>query len=392
MSEPSTTVNRPSIACRCAGDPHEMGFAQGVAASSKTGDIAGALRGLEAFRLRQPAWLPYPLFLRLAEHRATSTLVAALRASNPAMLDRLRGIARGANLPLRGLCLWNAMEAFLSATQGTTMAPPIGCCSAIAIRGALARDGAPIIARNFDYLPVVQPFLILRESRPRRGIRALEFTTSLHAGAVDGINEKGLAIAQNYAFVTDPQRPAPLISMHISDALASCGTVQEALEFVAARPRWGAAILTLADASGAIAILELSNTRTAVRRPAPRKDWLVATNVCSCPETLPVQVPENYVYSDGAPRALRGGRVLAWHTVRASRIEQLVEKNVPLGAAELAAILADHGPDNLAGGETPCVHTGYWSTSATLEWFPVSRSLRISHGSACSADYAEFAL
>ncbi len=392
MSERSSTVAHPSIPCQCSGDPHEMGFTQGVAARPKTVDFGCVLSGLEAFRLRQPAWLPYPIFLMLAERRAASLLVAAISESSPAMLARLKGMAEGVGLPFRKLCLWNAMEAFLSATEGTTITAPVGCCSTIAMRGALAQDGEPIIARNFDYLPTVQPFLMLRESRPRGGIRSLEFTTGFHAGALDGINEKGLAIAQNYAFVTDRQRPAPLISMLIADALAGCGSVQEATAFIGSRPRWGAAILTLADASGDIAVLELSNTRAAVRRPARGKDWLLATNVCVCPEVLAVQVPETYIYSDRAPRALRGRRVLAWHTVRARRIQQLVDASWPLGAAELAAILADHGPDGLPSGETPCVHTDYWSTSATLQLFPVRRSLRVSYGSACSADYAEFAL
>jgi acyl-CoA:6-aminopenicillanic acid acyl transferase len=236
---------------------------------------------------------------------------------------------------------------------------------------------------------------MLRETRPREGIRSLELTTALHAGALDGINEKGLAITRNYAFVTDAQCPAALISMLIADALAGCGSVQEAVDFIGRQPRWGAAILTLADGSGDIAILELlelSNTRAAVRRPARGKDWLLATNVCACPEILPIQVPENYVYSDRAPRALRGRRVLAWHTVRARRMQQLIEAKRIFGAAELTAILAGHGPDGLASGETPCVHTDDWSTSATLQWFPASRSLRVSNGSACCADYAEFAL
>ena len=44
---------------------------------------------------------------------------------------------------------------------------------------------------------------------------SLEFTTALHGGAFDGVNEKGLAVAQNYAFVTDSWRPAPLVWMEV---------------------------------------------------------------------------------------------------------------------------------------------------------------------------------
>ena len=51
--------------------------------------------------------------------------------------------------------------------------------------------GPRIIARNFDYLPLVQPFYVLRESRPRDGFRSLEFTVAPLGGAVDG----GFALA-----------------------------------------------------------------------------------------------------------------------------------------------------------------------------------------------------
>ena len=297
-------------------------------------------------------------------------LVPALRETDPVMLASLEGIAEGAGVRLRTLCLLNAMEAFLGMTEGITVAPPPGCCSALAVRGARAQRGQPILARNFDDLPAVKPFFILRESCPHDGFHSLEFTTALHAGAIDGINAEGLAIIQNYAFVTDSWRPAPLVSMLIAAALAACGSVREATEFIASRHRWGAAILMLADASGDIAVLEVSNTRAAVRRPPPGTDWLLATNVCFCPEILPVQVPENWIYSDRAPRVLRGIRVLAWHAERAHRIRQLVEGAGVLGAAELTAIMTDHGPHGTPGGATPCVHTDYWSTCAALQGSP----------------------
>ncbi len=392
MTQNWSAVARPRVECRCRGDAREMGYAQGLAARPKVAGFHQVLRNLEAFRLKQPAWLPYRLFLRVAERQAAGMLLPALRSMDSPMLARLEGIAEGAGLPLRTLCLLNAMEAFLSMTEGVTAPALSGCCSALAIRGMRARSSEPALARNFDYLPQVKPFFILRESHPRNGLRSLEFTTALHAGAFDGINEKGLAITQNYAFVSDSWRPAPLVSMLISAALAVCGSVQEATEFIATRNRWGAGILALADASGDLAMVELSNTRTAVRRPPAGEDWVVATNVCTCPEVAAVQVPENATYSDGAPRALRGVGVLGWHSRRAHRIRQLVEAAGVLGIAELSVIMAEHGPDGVPGGATPCVHTDYWSTCASMQWFPAHRSARVSYGSACRADYVEVAI
>lgn len=382
---------RPAIDCQCAGDPREMGVTQGQNVRSKGPAVYRVLRELEGFRLQQPPWLPYPVFLRLAERRATRALATALRELDTPMLARLQGLAEGASMPLRTVCLYNAMEALLCSTAGVTIAPP-GCCSAVAVRGRRSRSGETILARNFDYIPAVQPFFLLRESRPCDGFGALEFTTALHAGAFDGVNEKGLAVTQNYAFVTDSSRPAPLISMAISGALAACATVAEATDFIARRHRWGAAILTLGDCTGDIAVLELSNTRAAVRRPGAGEDWLLATNVCICPEITPVQTPERFVYSDRAPRALRGIRVLEWHAQRMRRLSQLIEPRCPLDEAELANIMADHGPDGRPGGTSPCVHTEYWRTTASIQWFPARRAARVSYGPACAAAYVDFAI
>lgn len=318
--------------------------------------------------------------------------VAALRQSHPTMLARLQGIAEGAGLALRSVCLMNAMEAFIGSAVERTVIPPLGACSALAIRGTRSRSGEPIIARNFDYLPLFQPFYTLRESRPQGGFRSLDFLVAPQPGTLDGVNEKGLAITINYAFVSDRGVPGPLISMWIADALASCATVAEAARWFVANPRWGAAMLMLADASGDLASVELSNTRAAVRRPAPGEDSLVFTNVCHCAETRAVQVPEAATYSEQAPTPLRGGSVLQPHAARARRLEALLRKHASLGPDELAAIMGDHGPAGRPDGTSPCVHTNYFNTTACLQWFPVRRSVRIAYSYACSAQYAEIAL
>ena len=382
----------PRVECRCSGDPREMGLTQGTALREKIREAHKSLRKLEALRLEQPSWLPYPLFLNLAERKSEKALVPALGQSNPAMLTRMQGIAEGAGLPLRSLCLMNAMEAFIGSVGERAVVPPLGACSALAVRGVRSKAGEPIIARNFDYPTLFQPFLMLRESRPRDGFRSLDFATAPQAGTVDGVNEKGLAITINYAFVTDSAPPNPLITMLIADALASCATVTEVVHRIAATPHWGAGMLMLADASGDLASVELSNTRAGVRRPAAGEDWLLFTNVCLCPETCAVQVSETAAWSNKAPSPLRGGSVLQPHTDRCRRIQDLFLKQSRVGPDELAAIMADHGPTGVAGGASPCVHTDYFNTIAALQWFPAGRRVRVSFSSACTAQYVEIAL
>jgi hypothetical protein len=369
-----------------------MGLTQGARLSEKIRAAHQSLRRLEAFRREQPWWLPYPLFLRLAERRAEGPFVEALRRSNPGMLARLEGIAEGSGLPLASLCLMNAMEAFIGSVQGRTVPLPIGACSSLAVRGACSRTGEPIIARNFDYPLLFQPFYTLRESCPRGGFRSLDFVVAPQAGTVDGVNEKGLAITLDYAFVTDPAAPNPLVTMLIADALASCATVEEAVRRITSSSRWGAGMLMLADAAGDLASVELSNTREGVRRPVAGTDWLLVTNVCHCPETCAVQVPESAAYSGRAPLPLRGRSVLRSHVARARRIEELLREQVSVGPAELSEIMADHGAQGVPDGASPCVHTDYFNTTASLQWFPARRCVRVAYSWACKAEYVEIGL
>jgi hypothetical protein len=370
-----------------------MGLAQGIALRDKITGAWECLRELDAFRLKQPWWLPYRLFSRMAAARVERLWVPALEATDPAALERLRGIADGAQLPLRCLCLLNAMEALLSSVRGLTRPTvPAGACSALAVRGTRSKAGEPVVARNFDYLPLVQPYFTMRITKPRNGYRSLDFVVAPQAGTVDGINERGLCITYNYAFMTEVGPPAPLTSMAIADALTHCKNVEEAIERIAERPRWGAGLLMLADASGDLACLELSNTRSAIRRPAPGEDFLAFTNVCQCPETVAVQVPGDSVFSEHVPPVLRGKPVLAWHEGRARRIEALVRARASLGPDDLAEIMADHGPTGRPDGSSPCVHTDYWRTTACLQWFPARRQARVSFTTGCEARYVDLAL
>src|SRR5262249_15625525 len=160
-----------------------------------------------------------------------------------------------------------------------------------------------------------------------------------------GINERGLCITLNYAFLFDSGQPAPLITMLIAEALARCATVSEALSHIESRPRWGTGILMLADADGDIASLELSPSKAGVRRPDHGEDWLAFTNVCRSPEICALQVPETAVFSGKVPRSLQGEPVLQPHIKRARRIEELVQAYRTLDINDIANVMADHGPN-----------------------------------------------
>ena len=191
----------------------------------------------------------------------------------------------------------------MASPRRCTVLPPLAACSAVAVRGRRSATGQPMIARNFDYLPLVQPMYTLRESHPEGRLRSLEFTMAPLAGAVDGVNERGLAITYDYAFaIDDAQGSGPPISASISAALARAATVGEAAEIIMGRPRWGGGLLMLADAEGDIASLELSSTRSALRRPAAGEDVICHTNAFSTERMQAVQVAADAIFTAG-PRA-----------------------------------------------------------------------------------------
>ena len=234
---------------------------------------------------------------------------------------------------------------------------------------------------------------MLRDSRPQGQARSLEFTTAPMAGAVDGINEHGLAISNDYAFTTDlPSAAAAPISMIITEALQRCRTVTEAVGWIASRPRWGGGLLMLADATGDIASLELSSTRSAVRRPAPGDDFLFHSNAFAVPQMLDVQAPRDAVYTNRAPVPMRGRRLHQSSERRDQRFQELLAGDRVLGSDDLARIMADHGSLGIGDDFTPCVHGSYWYTTACLQLAPATRNLRIAYSTACQAQYVNFGI
>lgn len=368
-----------------------MGVAQGAALRERIRSARSVLVELEAFQLARPAWMPFGLFRWLGEWKAQRFLSQAWSGEASDLRTRLHGIAEGCGLSIKTLCLFNALEPLLSNVAGCTDCP--GACSAVAVRGRRSATGEPMVARNFDYLPLIQPLYSMRDCRPDGKLRSLEFTTVPLVGAVDGLNEAGLCITYDYAFTTDtPPRPAPTISMLITIALGRCTTVTQAADWISSQSRWGGGLLMLADAAGDIASLELSSTRSQLRRPCDDGDVLFHTNAFSTDALRAVQAPAEAVYTDKAPAPLRGRRLHLSSETRDARFHELLNRGELLGANELASLMADHGAEGIPGDYTPCVHGSYWHTTACLQFFPKSRRVRVAFDTACQAHYSDFQL
>ncbi|MBI4347447.1 MAG: hypothetical protein HY553_11370 [Elusimicrobia bacterium] len=389
LAEAPRTVSPDLV---CTGSPWELGFVQGKALAGRIHATRGDLSKLELFRLRQPWFLPFSAYRVVAERKARGLLELPLRREHPRGAERLSGIAAGAGLRLDSVLLLNAFESFMSAARERCTLPSPAACSAIALRGARTATGEPVLTRLFDYIPVAQPYFLVRETRPEGRLRSLDFTVAPLAGAIDGINEKGLAITYNYAYTQDEAKPTGPISLAISEALERCATVEEAARVIGDKPRWGGGLLMLADADGDIASLELSSTASRLRRPAEGGDWVWHTNAFHTTEMRAVELPPGAVFDRRAPRALRGRRVHDSAERRGARLAELFAGDDRLSADEIVSRLADHGDDDKPADTTVCVHGSFWHTTAVLQYFPRSRRMRASFTTACRASFRELAL
>ena len=165
----SKQVENPVV---CEGSHFEMGVAQGTQLRGLIVNLSRDIRNLEAFQLLRPKWMPYGLYLEIAKFQAKRTF-RKLDRDYPDYIDRLRGIAQGSGQGVSIICLLNIFESILSDLTETTDVAPLGGCSAVALRGTKVESGGAVIARNFDYLPLIQSYYSLRRCRPKNGFRSL---------------------------------------------------------------------------------------------------------------------------------------------------------------------------------------------------------------------------
>ena len=105
-----------------------------------------------------------------------------------------------------------------------------------------------------------------------------------------------------------------------------------------------------------------------------------------------VQLPRDTIYTQRAPIPLRGRLLHKSSELRDQRFAELLERSTVFGPTELAALMADHGPDDVPGDYTLCVHGSYWHTTATLQLFPNARRMRVSYSTTCQANYDDIEL
>src|SRR5690606_1665169 len=244
MSDFAPTVGRPLV---LAGDPQSRGRGQAHSAIADPSRVRAATIG------------------RVEEARAGGLLdaeardyLAAQRAFHlehaPAGMAELSGVAEGSRLDADDLFVHQHLGTLRDLHDGARLMGD--GCSAWAVPDG--PDG-PLVVKNRDYTGThlgIQNVSL--HSGPDVTTGAMLCVGSLGSpGAYSsGINVKGFALADTQVSVR-LHRVGWLRYFLMTRLLATCGSVDEALDFISGVPHAGGGTLVLADASGAIAAVEL---------------------------------------------------------------------------------------------------------------------------------------
>lgn len=374
----------PADLIDCTGTQRAMGQAQGRQGRAAGEAVYRVFMASDELELARPRWMPRWIFSRVARWRAQRDLAPHIERHYPEQAERMAGISEGSGLAPSLLHLGLAAELLLNRVHWLP-----GACSAIAVSGAKSKNGA-LIGKNFDYPPGFRAGFCVRRSSPLKGYRSIDVTVVPLAGCHSGVNEAGLAVTYNYGYAQE-DGPAPLpITLLVQRMLERCATVAEATELARTSPRSGGALLTVADANGATAVIELSPLRCAVR-PAEEGVSRCANHYLS-PELCPIDVPHSAVYGPHTVAPLRGERVHLSSEKRMDELGRLAAASEPFGPDEVERLLRDHGGGERGSDLTICRHGHYYSTTCSVVLLPGERALRVLFDSPCQRQFIEHRL
>ncbi len=366
---------------RVEGDAYERGLQQAQAFGRKAlNDARSALGRLSVFPGRVPQWMRAPLAWSL--HGTFGRLyhlrhAPLLREHQGGKFRRgLEGLAEGFGEPDWRMYGFAAFEAEASRFHYT-----LGCTS-MAFAADATACGRPLLAYNHDFPPSFATFPFVRECVPDEGLPSVVVTYPPMLGAICGVNAAGLAVSLNHAWVRrQPMQAALPISMLVQDVLDRCTSVEEAIAAARCVKVPNGSMMTLVDARGDRAAVELTPQGAFVRRS--RNPVLHTFNAYQTDGARRLEVPVGAICI--APVA--GLDIHAANLARQARWEELGAAHRRGWTAEdIDALMGDHGSDGKGCANTICRHDDDASiTLLTARVDPVARTLVAGLGHACDA-------
>lgn len=342
------------------GSDYEVGFQQGQWCRENIQRAIGEVFNLEPVLQRKPKSLPKSLFALLAKRRADKMLRKDLFGLYPKQAERIKGIADGARTDVASLLFIQMLEL------------EVAGCTSLGFYSKAISTNETVLAKNFDYANFVESYPLVCETQPNKDYRTLSCRLTPLSGALDGMNEFGLAMTYNLARSIDETEYHVPTSVILQEMLETCKNVQEGVEFLA-KSRTGGhdGIITLADAADKIRVVEFS--RQHFKAYEPQSNSVINTNHFQTQEMKLIEkVP---VYSNSIPRLDRANELLANKT--------------NINVESIKAVLRDHGTENTPTDATICMHGKWFSTWRSMIMYPKSRTMQLLFGHPCENEFQE---
>ena len=292
------------------------------------------------------------------------TFLPAMQTFSPHLIEELRGIADGAQIPFAEALLVNVRAEVMGAAANEAL-----CTSFAADREATA-DGFVLSGQNLDQHPANRDLLIILHVEPDRGPAILMCS---FAGLVGypGINSHGVSFFQNALSNRDWRRDG-MPHYFLKRVLLEQGDVRSCLASLAEAQVCSSANYVITDRFGHICDVELTPNHMAVL-DTDRSIIVHANHFRS-----PTLVPEEALLPD-MPDSAR----------RQRRMEDLLfQTRGRITVDDLKTALADH-----QGWQTSiCRHESHVKTIASMIAEPDQGRLHVAAGNACESEFVAYSL
>lgn len=372
----------------CSGSFYELGQDQGEFLRDQIPDIFKTLLTSEyvpaLVRLAGPQFLKLVFNLQGASLRFP--VVAAFKKQLPRQWERLCGLAKGLGVSVHTLIGIARIE-----TTAAQFHFVMGCLS-MAVAKEHSQNSSPLIAYNHDFPKMFRDQILVRRSNPQDGYASIQMTYPLLAGAIAGINQKGVAVTLNHAYSQEPlgyfDTGIPP-SWVVQEILDLCDSVDDAIS-IARNIRFGCgSLMTIMDRHGGMCVLEFSQNKFGVRKS--QDNFLLTLNAYQLKDLQTIEIPQEAKFDmKKTPKSFEGLFIHEHNWQRQKRCDDLSVNTKAWTLSELKDFLSDHNGMDTGSEGTICRHHPTSDTIASVILHPQEISMEISRGHACQAEYQKF--
>jgi len=290
----------------------------------------------------------------------------------PDLVEEVRGIADGADLPFEQLFAFNAFLDFCDLSSRPLAPKLLFGCTTFAAANIATQDGRAYLGQNYDWRTIYRPAATLLQYHRSDGPSALLFTFAGLLGCA-GMNSAGLGIVINKLTPSD-SRPGVTYPFILRKALEQTN-IPDAIGAIVGAHRASGIFYLIADNSGEI--IGVETTATDYDILYAMEDYLGHANHYVHPRLLPYDAPNRWLKADTY--------------VRWSRINKLLQRRCgQIGLDDLQAFTRDHVGYICHHPEPGCSELDSEGTNAGLIMDLKSLKLWLALGNPCENEYVEY--